>query len=384
MSKNVSLIGVGKLGLCLGLNLEKNGYKVVGVDVSQEYIDSLTNKTFKSDETGVNELLAESKNLLFTTDVKMALNNDLIFLVVTTPSSSDGNYDHYQVDRVVEGLIKYGKNEETKHLVICCTTSPTYSDTVQEKLAPYNWVVSYNPEFIAQGTILHDQEYPDMVLIGQSDQRSANQIVEVYQAMILSEPRYCIMSRTEAEITKIALNCFLTTKIAYANMVGDVAIAAGYHPTKILRAIGEDSRIGRKYLGYGFGFGGPCFPRDNVAFGNFAEKVGVEPYISRATDLSNVHHLEQQLIQIKDKSAKGKIHDGRVVFETVTYKPASTMLVESQQLKLAISLSNNGYIVVIRERDSVIEELKNIYGDKFIYEPLSVTEDNGVDQTIRF
>lgn len=381
MNKKVSLIGVGKLGLCLGLNLEKNGIEVIGIDVSKDYVDSLTNKTFESDEAGVNELLAKSQNFKFSTDIKDALVNDLIFLVVATPSSPDGNYDHYQVDRVVDGLIKLGKNDNTKHLVICCTTSPKYSDTVQEKLKDFNWNVSYNPEFIAQGTILHDQEYPDMVLIGQSDQRVANEIIEVYQQIIKSDPRYCVMGRTEAEITKIALNCFLTTKIAYANMVGDVAIAAGCRPTKILRAIGEDSRIGRKYLGYGFGFGGPCFPRDNVAFGNFAEKVGVEPFISRATDLSNAHHLEQQLKQIK---AEPKMVDTNIVFETVSYKPASTMLVESQQLKLAISLADNGYSVVIKERQSVIEELKKTYGDKFIYEPLGVTEDNGVDKTIRF
>ena len=367
MNKNVSIVGVGKLGLCLGLNLEKKGFDVIGADVSQTYIDSLSNKTFMSDEAGVNDLLAASKNFKFVSDIKETLNNDVIFLVVATPSLADGNYDHMQVDRVVESFIKLGKNETTKHLVICCTTSPKYCDTVQERLQDFNWVVSYNPEFIAQGTILRDQEYPDMVLIGQNDQKAANELVEIYQSLVLSEPRYCVMSRTEAEITKIALNCFLTTKIAYANMVGDVAIAAGYHPVKILSAIGEDSRIGRKYLGHGFGFGGPCFPRDNVAFGNFALSVGVEPLISRATDNSNVHHLQQQLKQARmQRDTCGN----SVVFETVTYKPESTILVESQQLKLALLLVEDGFKVTIKERDTVITELKKTYGDKFKYKKI--------------
>lgn len=367
MNKNVSIVGVGKLGLCLGLNLEKKGFDVIGADVSQTYIDSLSNKTFMSDEAGVNDLLAASKNFKFVSDIKETLNNDVIFLVVATPSLADGNYDHMQVDRVVESFIKLGKNETSKHLVICCTTSPKYCDTVQERLQDFNWVVSYNPEFIAQGTILRDQEYPDMVLIGQNDQKAANELVEIYQSLVLSEPRYCVMSRTEAEITKIALNCFLTTKIAYANMVGDVAIAAGYHPVKILSAIGEDSRIGRKYLGHGFGFGGPCFPRDNVAFGNFALSVGVEPLISRATDNSNAHHLQQQLKQARmQRDTCGN----SVVFETVTYKPESTILVESQQLKLALLLVEDGFKVTIKERDTVITELKKTYGDKFKYKKI--------------
>ena len=123
-------------------------------------------------------MLASSTNFKYVTSIKDTLQNDTIFLVVATPSLADGNYDHAQVDRVVEGFIKLGKNETTKHMVICCTTSPKYCDTVQERLEEFNWVVSYNPEFIAQGTILRDQEYPDMVLIGQTDQRVANELVE--------------------------------------------------------------------------------------------------------------------------------------------------------------------------------------------------------------
>jgi UDP-glucose 6-dehydrogenase len=176
------------------------------------------------------------------------------------------------------------------------------------------------------------------------------------------------MSRKEAEITKIALNCFLTTKIAYANMVGDTAIASGCDPTKILSAIGADSRIGNKYLNYGYGFGGPCFPRDNKAFGNFTQSVNVDPIISRATDKSNDHHLVQQLIQ-KRNSGKTKF-----VFNTVTYKPESTLLVQSQQLRLATLLANEGFEVTIVERETVINELKEKYGNKFIYESVDRSE----------
>lgn len=357
MNKKISIVGIGKLGLCLALNLEKKGFEIIGVDVSPGYVDSLNNKTFISDELGVNELLRESKNLLCTTDLSESLRNNLIFLVVATPSLPDGNYDHSYVDQVVEKYIELGATN--KHLVICCTTMPGYCDTVANRLNHLGWTVSYNPEFIAQGTIIKDQLNPDLILIGQEDTAKAYEVSKVYREMVESNPRYAFMSRTEAEITKIALNCFLTTKIAYANMVGDVVLAAGGNPDIVLEAIGSDSRIGTKYLRYGYGFGGPCFPRDNRAFGNFAESVKVDPLISRATDESNSHHLDQQIRHLKEAKTR--------TFDCVSYKPESTILTESQQLALAVKLANQGVGVTIKERSSVIEQLKKEYGELFTY-----------------
>ena len=368
MENNISIIGIGKLGLCLGLNLEKKGFNVTGVDIVESYIDSLKNKSFISDEPGVNALLETSENFIFSVDIKDALVNDLIFLVVATPSDINGNYDHSQINGIVDKFISLGRMQTEKHLVICCTTSPTYCDNIASKLEEYNWNVTYNPEFIAQGTILKDQENPDMILIGQANDKLSAQLIEIYKKLVDNDPRYCVMSRTEAEITKIALKCCLTSKIACANMGGAVEFASGYLPDKILSAIGEDTRIGKKYLKHGFGFGGPCFPRDNIAFGNFAESVGVTPFISRATDESNKHHLSQQVSQFKKLATKV------IKFNTVTYKPESTLLVESQQLKLALELQKEGFEVTIQEREIIINELKRIYGDIFIYEQYSGTE----------
>ena len=358
MNKKISIVGVGKLGLCLALNLERKGYEVIGVDVSQDYIDSLRNKTFVSDEEFVNEFLEESKNIEFTTNLSVSLKNDIIFLVVATPSLPDGNYDHQFVDKVMDDYISLGIKD--KHIVICCTTMPQYCDTIAEKMSPFGCSVTYNSEFIAQGTIIRDQLRPDMVLIGQENPDKAQEIARIYEDLVENTPRYAIMSRTEAEITKIALNCFLTTKIAYANMVGDVVLSAGGDPNRVLGAIGSDSRIGGKYLRFGYGFGGPCFPRDNKAFGNFAETVGVVPHISRATDESNKHHLDQQMKNLDPSETH--------VFECVTYKPESTMLVESQQLALAVKLAKTGAKVKIKERSTVIEQIKKEYGNLFEYE----------------
>ena len=370
--KNLSVIGIGKLGLCFCLTLEKAGYDVVGCDINEQYVDKINSKNFNSDEQGVSEALAESVNFRATTSLKQAIgHSDVIFTVVATPSLENGRYDHSQVDSVVSEIIKFGRQRREKHLIICCTTMPQYCDTVQQRLRDYNYTVSYNPEFIAQGTILRDQAYPDMVLIGEGSRKAGDILEEIYNAHTHSDPTICRMTRTEAEICKISLNCFLTTKIAFANMIGDIAKFANCDQDKILHAIGSDSRVGLKYLRYGFGYGGPCFPRDNRALAIFAKDLGVDALISVASDESNKKHLEYQIEQFKSKAYNCQgTPDNPIVMETVTYKPESTMLVESQQLAYAVGLAETGFSVTVRERASVIEELKGIYGDLFVYQEI--------------
>ena len=178
---NISVVGIGKLGLCFSLSLERAGYRVVGVDINQSYVDSINDKTFNSSEARVNERLAQSKNFEATTSLDKALDhsND-VFVIVATPSLDNGRYDHSQIEGLVEELIARGPQDEVKHLVMNCTTMPGYCEALGQKLAVYNWTVSYNPEFIAQGTIIRDQENPDMVLIGEATSMVGNLLEDIY------------------------------------------------------------------------------------------------------------------------------------------------------------------------------------------------------------
>ena len=223
MNKNISILGVGKLGLCLGLNLERKGFNITGVDISEDYIKSLNDKTFTTSEPSVNEYLVESKNIIFTTDLNQALQNDILFVVVRTPSTLEWKYDHTDIEEIANKLISLGKQERRKDIIINCTTFPGYCNTLQEKLKDYNYYISYNPEFIAQGTIIRDQVYCDSVLIGEADEYAGEMISKIYHQMVESNPVYSRMSLTEAELTKLSINCYLTTKISYANMIGDIA-----------------------------------------------------------------------------------------------------------------------------------------------------------------
>lgn len=365
--ETLGIIGIGRMGLCFALNLERCGFRVIGMDIDADYVNQVNNRTFQSTEPQVNELLKASQKFTATTDLKTVLDEtNIIFIAVATPTSDEG-YDHSQVDHVLQRITSFGKQPLRKHLVIACTTIPGYCDQAAARVAPFNISLSYNPEFIAQGSIIHDQQYPDQVLIGEADKNAGDAIETIYRRLTRSNPRFCRMSRLSAEICKLATNCFLTTKISFANAIGDLAIAAGAEPEKILSAIGADSRIGDKYLKHGYGFGGPCFPRDNRALRLFADRIGYDLLISQATDKTNAYHLEFMLNEwLKNH------HDSKeIVFDYVTYKPGSLILEESQQLALAVKLAQAGKRVRIRERKPVIREVKKIYGDLFQYEERS-------------
>lgn len=361
--KHIGVLGIGKLGLCFALNLERAGYQITGVDIHDDYVAAVNGKTYYSYEPEVNELLQASRNFVATSHIQDVLTADikLLFVMVATPSLPDGSYDHSQVERIVGALTNFGKREHLTHVVIGCTVMPGYTATLQQRLAEYNYTVSYNPEFIAQGSIIKNQQYPDQVLIGEGNEEAGDLLEAVYKKMCLNTPRVCRMDALSAEIAKLATNCLLTTKISFANSIGDLAVKNGANPTKILQAIGADSRIGEKYLQYGYGFGGPCFPRDNRALNLFAQQSGYQMLIGEATDNINKQHLDFQFNELL------KENNSEYVFDEVTYKPGTVILEESQKLALAVKLAQAGKNVVVIEKPVVIEELKNRFGNLFTY-----------------
>ncbi|HEY0297656.1 MAG TPA: nucleotide sugar dehydrogenase [Arachidicoccus sp.] len=355
--EEIGIIGIGKLGLCFALNLEQSGFKVYGIDITPQYINQLKNKVYSSSEPLVNAYLIQAQNFFPSDNISILFEKNItdIFIMVATPSTKDGGYDHSQIERVTDELIQFGKQNETKNLYIGCTTMPGYCNQLAQKMRPYNYTVSYNPEFIAQGAIIKNQQYPDQVLIGEANDEAGNRLQYIHSKMTKNNPVYCRMDCLSAEITKLATNCFLTTKISFANAIGDLAIKTGADQAKILSAIGADSRIGNKYLNHGFGFGGPCFPRDNRALDKFAKQNDFPLLISEATDAVNKQHFQFLLDAYLNKYKEGEI----VEFDGVSYKKGSTLIDESQQLSLAIALAKNNRSVVIKDNKEVIEQVKS-------------------------
>lgn len=363
--KKITVIGVGKLGICLSLNLEKKGYNVLGVEKNIDYINQVNEKIFYSSEPKVSEMLKNSKNFRLTNDLEEGLKfSDIIFILVSTPSLPDGKYDHSQVDSVLTEIKKLGYTNKRKNLIIGCTTYPGYCESIFLDLDKLNYSIVYNPEFIAQGNIIDGQTYPDLVLIGESDIESGKIVEDIHLKLCENNPKICRMGLTEAELTKLSINCFITTKISFANMIGDLCNKLNISHKNVLEAVGSDTRIGNKYLNWGFGFGGPCFPRDNRALGILCEENNINPKIPKASDEYNILHNQYH----SEFLILNEIENQKFILDGASYKKNSVLIDESQQLKVAELLNNCGIEVTIKDVEEVIEQVKKINGDKYKYE----------------
>lgn len=373
----IGFIGVGKLGLSLALICEEVGHTVVCYDKNDTQRNYIKNKNLKTVEPCIEYMLAKSSNIVVSNTLQNIYSLSVIFVVVLTPSHANGSYDHTAVDEVVSNLLN--ENEKNpdyndKLLVITCTVMPNYTKTVQERLRKYNYHVCYSPEFIAQGEIIKGMKNPDLVLIGYDTEFAKNKLTDMYNSYLVSKPEFAYMSNLEAEITKISINCFLTTKISFANTIGDLVVKAGGDPQRVLNAVGSDTRVGKKYLRWGHGFGGPCLPRDNRALCYFSKSISCRNKIGEVTDEINIDHLKNLIDYIVLINTENK----PLFFNGVVYKKNTNILEESQQFELAKEAVRLGIKVVIHDTESVLKSIENMFGDKFTY----LYELSGSEQSI--
>lgn len=361
----IGVIGAGRLGICFALLCEAAGYNVLVSDVREDYVNQLNQRKIDTNEPEVDTLLRAATNFRATTNNKEVIEEcDLIYTLVSTPSLPDGSYDVSSVWDVVED---FSVITTKKYFVVGCTVNPGDCEEFKKQL-PKNVKVFYNPEFIAQGTIINDLRNADMVLLGYdseigSDNPVISDIRKLYTKIQTSRAIVCAMSTTAAEITKIAINCFLTTKISYANMLGDVLSMAGCGDeiVGVLGAIGADTRIGRKYLNYGLGYGGPCLPRDNRAFAAFAKKLGMNYNLGFVVDGINNEHAEF-VCNFYENLNKRSIP---FYFDYITYKKGTDILTESQQYRLCTDLLDRGHTVYIHNDKRVINQIYDTLIEKY-------------------
>jgi len=326
----------------------------------------LNEKSFLSDEPFVTEFLLASKNFRATTSLAEGVaHSSIIFILVDTPSTgNDRHYDHSKLGSVLIALNSMAP--KNKHFVISCTVLPGYIAGTARYLVKdcENCTVSYNPEFIAQGDIINGQLKPDMVLIGEGNQAAGDAIQAIYEQMVEAPTKFARMSPESSEICKLGVNCFVTMKVTFANLIGDIADRTpGADKLAICRAIGQDSRVGGKYLTPGYGFGGPCFPRDNRALGGYAQSRGLRPLPFLATDEYNGAHTQLQIEQALATPQQ------EFEFEGVAYKPNTKVPIveESQRLKIAVNLARAGRKVTLVDYAAILNEVKKEYGGLFQY-----------------
>lgn len=379
---NITVIGIGKLGLGFALLLEKSGYNVVGVDIFPDYVQKINEKSIQFTEPGYNDLLQSAKNLKATTDLQEGLDHsDIIFIIVQTPNGGGIKfYDHTILSNLLDRIRKH--NPENKHFIIGCTVMPTYIDQIATTLLPSDTgcTISYNPEFIAQGDIVKGFENPDMILVGTREESLKITMREIYGKMAKNQPVFCFMTPVEAELVKISLNGFVTTKISFANMISDLCDQLGADKTTVLQAVGSDTRIGRKYFNPGLSFGGPCFPRDTKALKQLMDQNNIPSNILKATTEYNEEHnrryaeylaSDNPILKEAAKVSTGAIEDiTGYLFMNVCYKEGSKIPIieESAKLKIAENLVKKyKKHVTIMDTLEIIREVQKEYGSLFAY-----------------
>ena len=352
---NISVIGLGKLGAPLAALLAGKGHTVIGVDVNSLAVDSLNRGIAPVHEPDLQEWISRNRlRLSATTDCLEAVRRtDATFVVVPTPSEHDGTFSMRYVLSATESIGNALSRKRTFHLVVLCSTvMPGSTEGVvlptlearSGKRCTKDFGLCYNPEFIALGSVLHDMRNPDMVLIGESDADSGEMLATIHTRICDNHPRIARMNFINAELTKLSVNTFVTTKISYANMLAELCeVLPGADVEVVTSALGADSRIGRKYLRGGLGYGGPCFPRDNIALAALFRRKGLESILGEATDRINRRQVTRLLHTILPYIPQS----GTVAILGLSYKPNTEVIDNSQGLDLAAQLSARGIHVVV-------------------------------------
>jgi UDPglucose 6-dehydrogenase len=350
MTKKIAVIGLGKLGACHAAVMAYKGFEVVGADINQNFVDAINNGKAPVIENQLQDLIDKSGGRLkATTNVVEAVrNSEVIFVIVPTPSDEEGRFSMEYALKAAE-KIGEGLKESKGYPIVVMTSTVMPGDTggkfvpVLEKASGKKMLkdfgVCYSPEFIALGSVVRDMLYPDMILIGQSDKKAGDIIQSIYEGSTENKPYFARMNFVNAELTKISVNTYVTTKISYANMLAQVCSKIpGADVDVVSNAVGQDSRIGIKYIKGGLAFGGPCFPRDNIAFGKVAEDVGIDPIMAKATD--NMNHAHTKYIaDLIETHLHGK---KRVGVLGLSYKPNTPVIDVSPGIALVREITKKG------------------------------------------
>ena len=350
----IAVVGLGKLGAPLAAVLASKGNEVLGIDVNAEVVRLVNEGRAPVDEPGLQDLVAAScERLRATTDFTAAAEREVIVLLVPTPSDERGSFTNAFILSALEALGPALQGcDDYQVVVIGSTVMPGSCDSeirpALERLSGRQVGESlglcYSPEFIALGNVIRDMLAPDMVLIGESDPRAGEVLERLYSSVCENDPPIRHMAIVNAELTKIAVNTYVTMKISYANALADICERLpGADVDSVTDALGLDSRIGGKYLRGALAYGGPCFPRDNKAFAVLARDIGAEPALAEATDAINVAQADR-LARIVQSRLEGRNPVGVL---GLSYKPDTGVIDDSPGVALAGLLARDGYDVSV-------------------------------------
>lgn len=348
----ISVIGIGFVGLVTGACLSEWGHQVVCMDTDDRKVSLLSKGQMPFFEVGLKELVRKNVaegRLSFTTDMGEAVGGaETVFLCVGTPAMPDGGSD---ISMLVAAAESIGTHVTGPLVVVQKSTAPVGTTRFLEhaiagKLASRGLSVAYdvvsNPEFLREGSAVHDFLSPDRVVVGGSNPKAVRKIGDLY-AHVTPSDRFYLMDSASAELTKYAANGFLATKISFINEIANMCEALGADTDQVRMAIGADPRIGPHFLYPGIGYGGSCFPKDVKSLIHAGSLAGYTPLILKATDSVNtmqrlrlVHRISEVLVGDKDAN----LSDFQVAVWGLSFKPGTDDMREAPSLTIIRELRN--------------------------------------------
>ncbi|GIV11370.1 MAG: UDP-glucose 6-dehydrogenase [Fimbriimonadales bacterium] len=309
----IAVAGTGYVGLVTGVVFADLGNEVLCVDIDPAKVDAINQGRSPIYEPGLDEMLQrnlEEGRIQATTDLESATRAaEVIFICVGTPPTDTGEPDLKYVDAVAATI---GRALNGYKIIVNKSTVPVGTgDRVrriieQNRTEPHEFDVVSNPEFLREGSAVHDTLNPDRIVIGADNSRPAMRIVELYAPL---ERPMLITNLATAEIIKYASNTFLALKISFMNAIADLCERTGADVTQVAKAMGYDQRIGHAFLQAGLGFGGSCFPKDVQAFAHTVQRYELDPTlyqqilaINDARPVQFVNRMREQLGELKGRT----------------------------------------------------------------------------------
>ena len=350
---NIAIVGTGYVGLVSGTCFADTGANVTCIDVDEKKIERLNNGEIPIYEPGLDELVVKNVKagrLKFSSDLASVLNDqEIVFSAVGTPPDEDGSADLKYVLQVAKTI---GENLNRYLVVVTKSTVPVGTarkvrETIQAELdkrgVDITFDVASNPEFLKEGNAIKDFMSPDRVVVGIESEKAKKTLTKLYKPFLINNFRVIFMDIPSAEMTKYAANSMLATRISFMNDIANLCELVGADVNMVRQGIGADTRIGRKFLYSGCGYGGSCFPKDVKALIKTADKAGYSMEVLKAVERVNErqkHVLFNKLVKAygDEKELKGKT----IALWGLSFKPETDDMRESTALVIIDSLLKAG------------------------------------------
>jgi len=371
----IAIVGTGYVGLVSGTCFAETGVDVTCVDVNQKKIEGLKNGIIPIYEPGLEEMVIRNikeNRLNFTTSLESCLDDvEVVFSAVGTPPDEDGSAD---LKYVLEVARTIGKHMNKYVLVVTKSTVPVGTAkkvraAIQEELdkrgVNIEFDVASNPEFLKEGNAINDFMSPDRVVVGVESERAKEVMTKLYKPFLLNNFRVIFMDIPSAEMTKYAANSMLATRISFMNDIANLCELVGADVNMVRSGIGSDTRIGRKFLYAGCGYGGSCFPKDVKALIKTAEKNGYPMRVLKAVE--EVNQAQKSILFNKlNKHFNGNLEGKTIALWGLAFKPETDDMREAPALILIDLLLKAGCTVRVYD-PAAMNEAKRRIGDCVYY-----------------